>query len=113
MMLRGTLSHDWISALENITNDMNNTPLKRLGWLKPNDINDVFDSVKVNEAKQKFNIPILHEPSFSEQKKNQKLYEANKSQKFREGSFVMVDFEDETFHKAFDTSVRTQKMTKN
>ena len=108
MMLRGTLSHDWLKALDTITNDMNNTPLKRLGWLKPNDINDVFDTVKVNEAKEKFQIPVLEEPSFSEQKKNQQIYEANKSNKFQEGSYVMVDFQDENFQKSFDTSVRTQ-----
>ena len=104
-MLRGTLSHDWIKALEVITNDMNNTPLKRLGWLKPNEICDVFDTVKVNEAKEKYHIPILHEPSFSEQKKNRELYKADKSKKFQEGSYVMVDFVDENFQKSFDTSV--------
>jgi len=31
MLLRGTLSQDWVQSLTTVTEDLNNTPIKRLG----------------------------------------------------------------------------------
>ena len=109
-LLRGTLSKNWPSRIQQICDDFNNTPLKRLGWLKPSDINSSADSIKVFEAKKVHNIPILKEPSFQQQKVNQKSYELNKRNSVQEGSYVLLDFkETPLFDKAFDTSVLFSK----
>ena len=106
MLLRGTLSKNWVAHLEKICDDMNNTPLKRLGWLKPSDINTIGDSIRVDEAKKAHNIPILKEPSFQEQQKNQKTYELDSKNKFQANSYVLLDFKEvPIFDKSFDVCV--------
>lgn len=105
MRLRGTLSKDWVSALRQVTAQMNNTPLKHLGWLKPSEINSVADSVKVFEAKRKHGIPILHEPSFEVQIKNQQKYEQNAKNLLQKGSYCYLDFDEKLFDKSYDVSV--------
>jgi len=34
MLLRSTLSQEWVDALKIATDSYNNTPIERLGWLK-------------------------------------------------------------------------------
>ena len=107
MLLRGTLSKNWVGHLEKICDDMNKTPLKRLGWLKPSDINTFRDSILVNEEKKAHNIPILKEPSFEEQQQKQKDYESSTKNKFQVHSYVLLDFkETPLFDKSFDVSVK-------
>lgn len=106
MLLRGTLSKNWVGHLEQICDDFNNTPLKRLGWLKPSNINSLSDSILVNKAKKAHNIPILQEPSFQEQTKNQKDYESSRKNELQNNSYVLLDFkETPAFDKSFDVSV--------
>jgi len=104
MRLRGTLSKDWITALKEILIQFNNTPLKRLGWIKPSDINSVADSVKVQEAQKLYKIPILHEPSFEEQQRNVKSYN-QKPNNIKEGMFCYLDFDEKLFDKSYNVSV--------
>ena len=106
MLLRGTLSKNWVARVQQICEEYNNTPQKRLGWLKPSDITTFVDSVRVTEAKKAHNIPILTEPSFKEQKTNQENYIKELKNKFQEGSYVLLDFkETPVFDKSFDSSV--------
>jgi len=37
-LLGGILSHDWPFYLEKVVEDYNNTPLKKIGYLKPNHV---------------------------------------------------------------------------
>jgi len=106
MLLRGTLSRDWVSNLQPVCESFNNTPLKRLGWLKPNDIKSFKDSILVHEAKLKHNIPILTQPLFQTQEQNQKTYEANSKNTLQENSYCYLDFNSSVFDKAYDVSVR-------
>lgn len=105
MLLRGTLSKNWVTELPKICNSLNNTPLRRLGWLKPSDINNILDSAKVNESKEKFGIPILTEPSFQQQKENQVNYEANKKNLYQVNSYCYVDMNSSLFDKSYNVSV--------
>ena len=36
LTLRGTLNKNWVEVLEKVVTDMNNTPIKKLGFLSPN-----------------------------------------------------------------------------
>jgi len=101
MTLRGTLSQNWTRLLPKVAQQLNHTPLKRLGWLTPDSINSVADTVKVNEAKAKANIPIYKEPSYTEQLKNQKSYNGD----LTIGDYVYLDFNQQLFDKSFDVSV--------
>ena len=83
---------------------MNETPLERLGFLKPNNINSEIDSVFVKKAREKYQIPIYTEGSFHEQDKNQKKQE--KLTNFPIGSFVYLDFDEKLFDKSYNISVR-------
>lgn len=112
MLLRGTLSKDWVSALPNIITKLNNSPLKRLGNLKPNDINGIQDSYRVLELKEKLGRPIFKEPSFDEQQRNQELYYSNEKNVLREESYCYVDFKTSVFDKAYDVSVFSDFLSK-
>ena len=43
MILRSKLSKDWPHYLPIVTNSLNNTPLKKIGFLKPCDIQSEAD----------------------------------------------------------------------
>lgn len=103
-MLRGSLSQDWPSLINKVSKDYNNTPLKKIGWLKPNDITNISDSVKVNENKKKHNISIYREPNFKAQSENVKAYELKNN--LKTGDYVYLDFGEDIFGKSFDVQER-------
>lgn len=103
-MLRGNLSQNWITLLPKICEDYNNTPLKKLGWLKPNDISSIFDSAKVRKARLEHNINNYTEPTYKEQIQNQNDYEKNVSN-LKENDYVYLDFKEDIFSKSFDVQV--------
>lgn len=103
-MLRGNLSKNWVDLLSKICDDYNNTPLKKLGWLKPSEINTIYDSNLVSKSRQKHNIAVYKEPSFVQQNQNQKEYEKNK-RNFQVNDYVYLDFKEDLFSKSFDVQV--------
>lgn len=103
-MLRGNLTQDWPQFIKKVVNDHNNTPLKKLGWLKPNDINNEFDSIKVENAQKQINYHPYREPKLDIRTKNQLSYE-NDNTKLQKGSYVYLDFKETLFGKSFDVQV--------
>ena len=102
MQLRATLSNEWSAIIEQVTQNLNNTPLKRLGWKTPNSIHSEADSVAVDKAKNIHNIPNVSLPSYEEQKTNEKSYVGD----LKVGDFVYIDFDEKVFDKSFDVSVK-------
>lgn len=92
--------------LNKICEDYNNTPIKTLGWIKPNDINNVYDSVTVQKAQIQHNIVAYKEPDYKKQLENQNGF-VNKSKKndIKKGSYVYLDFKEDLFGKSFDVQV--------
>lgn len=103
-MLRGNLSQNWLKVLLQICDDYNDTPNKKLGWLKPNDIKTTYDSAKVKEACLKHNIRKYKEPNYEEQVLNEKTYN-NDKKNLKIGDFVYLDFNENVFGKSFDVQV--------
>lgn len=101
MLLRGTLSRNWSPALQKITQSLNDTPIERLGWLKPSDIQSETDSVRVDFEKTKHNVKVLKEPSYEAQKKSKDNYKGD----LAVGDYVYKQFESKIFDKSFDVSV--------
>ena len=58
---------------------MNNTELKKIGYLKPNQIHSEIDSAFVRSAQKQNNIKILTEPNWKDQKKSEDTYNFNKT----------------------------------
>jgi hypothetical protein len=104
MLLRGTLSHDWVSEIQNVVKSYNSTPIQKLGWIKPSTINSEFDSVRVEAAQKKNKIQVYHEPNFEKQIENQKKYESD-VKNLQVGQYVYLDFKEEMFSKSFDVQV--------
>lgn len=103
-MLRANLSQNWPLVLSKICDDYNNTPLKKIGWLKPNDINTVYDSVQVKNARNKHNITSYNEPSYKLQQRSQKDYD-NNINNLNINDYVYLDFKEQIFGKSFDVQV--------
>ena len=103
MLLRGTLSQNWVKSLPQVVDSFNNTPIKKLGGLTSNSIQSEKDSVNVDKARKIQNIHQYTEPTFDIQRKNQKSYE--KSGTLQVDDFVYLDFNEKLFDKSFDVSV--------
>ena len=104
MALRGTLNQNWVKLLEIVVKNLNNIPNEKLGFLKPNSIENEADSVTVSNAKNALNINTFREPNFKEQEKNQLNYK-NLKNEFQVGDFCYVDFDEKLFDKSFDVVV--------
>ena len=102
LLLRSQMSHEWSFYLAKVTESLNNTPLKRLGWLTPNTIKNEASSVFVENAKRENGIPTYQNPTFQEQKKNEASYKGD----LNIGDYVYLDFEEKLFDKSFDVSVK-------
>ncbi len=110
--LRGTLNKNWPEVLLKVVDDYNNTPLKKIGFLKPNEILTKFDSKKVRDALALHNIEIQDEPNYKDQRKNQEVYEkldqVKKKTTISKGDYVFVNFLQKAFDKSFDYQVSTK-----
>ena len=109
MLLRGTLSQDWVKALPSVVKSLNDTPIKKLGWLTPNSIHSEVDSVIVSKAKKKQNISTYSEPNYHIQRQNQANYE--NSNNLQINDYIYLDFDEKLFDKSFNVSVSLQATT--
>lgn len=100
MQLRDNLSQNWPELLPKVVENYNNTPLKHLGYMKPNDIQTIADSLEVRNAQAKHNVVIYNEPNFRQQIQNQLDY-TNKSTGFKVGDYVYANEEEKLFDKSF------------
>jgi len=103
LMLRAQLSQHWEEFLPKVTNSLNETPLKRLGWLTPNSIINQAGSVAVDNARKAIGLSINEEPTYEEKIANQNNYKGD----LKVGDYVYLDFNEKAFDKSFDISVRT------
>lgn len=106
MTLRGTLSKNWIEALEKIVIDMNNTPIKKLGFLRPNQINSEIDSAFVQDAQKKLNITRYKDTNWKIQLQNNKSYTSDRTN-IQKGDYVYRDFDEKLFDKSYNVSVNS------
>ena len=106
MTLRGTLNQNWVESLVKIVNDMNNTSIERLGYLRPNQINSEIDSVFVQNAQKIHKINIYKEPNWATQLKNIKSYSIDLSN-IQKGDYVYRDFDEKIFDKSYNVSVNS------
>ena len=104
MILRGILSQNWPKYLPTVVKSLNDTPLKKLGYLKPNSIHSEIDSVKVQELKKVNSIVTYNEPNIEIQHENKKVYE-KESTNFQVNDYVYLDFDEKLFDKSFNVSV--------
>ena len=95
------MKHSWVKFLPNVVESLNNTPLKRLGWLTPNAIHNEASSVFVRNAKKTHNILEENLPTYKQQKQNEENYSGD----LKKGDYVYVDFVEKLFDKSFDVSV--------
>ena len=93
MILRGILSQNWPKYLPTVVKSLNDTPLKKLGYLKPNSIHSEIDSVKVQELKKVNSIVTYNEPNIEIQHENKKVYE-KESTNFQVNGYVYLDFDE-------------------
>lgn len=103
--LRDNLSQNWPVLLPKIVHNYNNTPLKHLGFLCPNDIKNEADSMKVQAAQKVHNIKPYSEPTFHEQKNNQQQHQTITTN-LKVGDYVYVDMQEKLFQKSFDIKER-------
>lgn len=114
IFLRANLSQHWSEYIEQIVDSLNEIPLKRLGFLRPNDITDITSSVKVDAALRSNNLSVPKEPTYEEQNKNQKQYDKKSeinSQMLQKGDYVYLKQSEDIFGKSFDIQGETFELS--
>ena len=105
MLLRGSLSQDWIKFLPKVVESYNHTPSKKLGGIAPETIHSEIDSVRVAEAQKQTKVKIHREPNFHIQIQNEEKYKKN-SQNLQEGAYVYLSTNEDLFAKSYDVKVK-------
>jgi len=105
MALRSKLSQHWTKFIQQIVQNINSTPLKRIGYLTPSEINSEEDSVLVDKALTEHHLKIPTDATYKEQKQNEENYK-NSSQNLQVDDYVYIRFKDEPMTKSFDFQVR-------
>lgn len=88
---------------------LNNIPLKRLGFLAPNDIKDVSSSYLVDKNLKSSDLSVPKEETYDQQQKNQAIYEERAKSNdnlLQKGDYVYLKLKEETFGKSFDIQVK-------
>lgn len=109
MILRSQLSENWPKYIKFVVDGYNNTPLKKLGYLTPNDIQSEKESVDVRLNKNLSNISIYKQPTFENQLENAKTFKNEKS--LQVGDFCYKFYDENLFNKKYNISVRKAKLT--
>lgn len=105
MILRSQLSQNWVKYIKVVVDTYNNTPLKKLGFLTPNDISSEKSSVDVDLSKKQFNIPTFVQPTFEEQSENQISFEKD-SKHLQRNDYCYKFYDEKLFSKKYNISVR-------
>lgn len=112
-LLRYKLSDNWVKYLPYVVAALNKRSLKRIGFLRPDDIHSEFDNIKVQEALKKNHQETFSEPDWRTQQKLQEQYEKSSKNKFQVGTFVYLDEPQNVFQKSFHVQVIFSYETKN
>ena len=103
-LLRDKLSDDWVKYLPFVTANLNKRRMRRLGYLSAEEIVSPNNDIDVQRAREKNHIVIPTEPSWEQQRKNQKIYESSSSP-FQKNQFVYLDEPQRVFNKSFHVQV--------
>jgi hypothetical protein len=113
MLMRSKLTSNWPKYLQAIVDALNQRPLKRIGYLKPADINSDLDDIKVQQALSDHKIEPYRQPDWRTQEKNQTDYENSTKNVLQVGTYVYADQKQQVFNKSFyiqvSCSTTTQK----
>jgi len=101
MILRSELSEDWPKYIKLVVEGLNNTPLKKLGYLKPIEILNEKTSVDVQVNKKIHNIPTYRQPDFESQVKNVEEYKGE----LQIGDYCYKFYDEKLFDKKYNISV--------
>lgn len=104
LMLRSELSQNWPKYLQLAVTNLNNKPTKKIGFLTPASITSLLQSPEVRTAQEKNNVIPFKEPSYSEQKSNERNFHITKKG-LTVGSYVYLTFNPKFMDKSFDTQV--------
>lgn len=105
--LRSTLSRDWVSILQSVTERINNSPSSSIYNLKPNDFNSPMDDYKLLRMRQKE----ITENKWKGQTKQENRY-SSKTTSFQPGDTVYLNNIDHVFDKSYETRVSKKKVVK-
>lgn len=109
LILRSQLSENWPKFIRDVVNGYNNTPLKKLGFLTPNDIKSEKESVDVQVNKNLQNIETYRQPNLAKQNENKEQYETKKN-KLQIGDYCYKFFDEKVFDKKYNISVRSKRI---
>lgn len=99
-VLRDKKIQTWTKYLSIISDQFNDIPQKKNGFLKPNEITNIYDTAFINDQKTV--------NTYKQQNNAQKKYENNKNN-LQRNDYVYLTFNQKIFDKSFDVQV---KMTK-
>jgi hypothetical protein len=100
MFMQSELSENWPKFLPIVIANLNNTPVPKLGNIKPIEVNSYLDDYKIREAQLARNITPVLAPTLQERNKNEENFNQADSS-FKTGDLVYLDFKESAFSKQY------------
>lgn len=115
MLLRSSLSHKWTKYIQQVADSLNSIPLKKLGFLAPNQISNEASSALVDKTLKDNGLPIPKELTYTVQATTSEQYEKNAKNNeklLKIGDFVYKNYYKDLFSKSFDAQANAFDKTK-
>ena len=110
IFLRSHLTQHWTKYFQDVINSLNLIPMKKLGNLRPIEIQNEAGSVLIDKSLKSNNIPIPKDPTYKIQLKSAQNYE-NESRinpkLLKTGDYVYKNIKEDLFSKSFDIQVKS------
>ena len=110
IFLRSHLTQHWTKYFKDVINSLNLIPMKKLGNLRPIEIQNEAGSVLIDKSLKSNNIPIPKDPTYKIQLKSAQNYE-NESRinpkLLKTGDYVYKNIKEDLFSKSFDIQVKS------
>ena len=108
--MQSELTENWPKFLPIVIENLNNTPVPKLGDIAPNEVNSYLDDYKIRQAQLARNITPVLAPTLQQRNKNEET-DNQSDDLFKTGTLVYLDFKESAFSKQYVKKVSTYLLT--
>ena len=104
LILQSEQTKNWPKYLKTVAKHLNETPVPKLGDVRPIDINSFLDDYKIREAQKEHFVTPVTAPTFKERRQNEKKYNSAVNV-LKLGDLVYLDQKETAFTKQYNKKV--------
>jgi len=104
LILQSEQTNNWPKYIKTVVQHLNETPVQKLGYIAPNEINSFLDDYKARDAQLEHSIIPVKGPTLIQRKKNEAIYKSAKNV-LQTGDLVYLDEKETAFTKQYKRKV--------